>query len=423
VDIDLIVDWLKKELAAGKELIVYGILRVGGETSAFLIPIILATQFSPDILGAYSLGMMIVYFTNTVLITSSGRPAVIHAGEEIRQSNKINRTMTARLVIIGLAVAVFFLFLAVLPHPVMRFTGLTRLESYLLLPVLIGLSITSFISTLFFALGRRVAASVYLCVTAGCSIAYLILIHLLAQLTLTNVLLMFFIAPISASILMLFWIDRSKVLPLSYDRDALIRLAHFTKWMIMGGAAVYLLKWGDNIILRLFVSMDEIGVYNLGYQFFKGTIMGIEFVKFYFLPFIAVHIADPEKIAYYLNVKRAKLVILGLLLLLAIFMIMPSLVGFLYKDHYRDAALVCRLLLLGSAFYLCSGFYDPVLETLGKYKVVQAMLVGTVCFNLTLDYVLISRMGFLGAAVATTISYVLFSVVKAIYFRRVTGRW
>ncbi len=419
----MIVDWLKKELAAGKELIIYGILRVGGEASSFLIPIILATQFSPDILGSYTLGMMIVYFANTVLITSSGKPAVIHAGMELRHSNKINRTMTARLVIIVLAAAVFFVFLAALQHPVMRFTGLTRLQSYLLLPVLVGFSLTSFISTLFFALGRRVAASVYLCVTAGFSLAYLVLVYVFADFTLTNVLLMFFIAPIATSTLMWFWVDRGKALPLSYDREALIRLAHFTKWMIMGGAAVYLLKWGDNIILRLFVSMDDIGVYNLGYQFFKGTIMGIDFVKYYFLPFIALHIADPEKIAYYLNVKRTKLVILGFLLLLALFMIMPYLVGSLYKEHYRDAALVCRMLLVGSAFYLYSSFYDPVLETLGKYKVVQAMLVGTVCFNLVLDYVLISRMGILGAAVATTLSYVVLSVIKTVYFRCLTGRW
>jgi O-antigen/teichoic acid export membrane protein len=193
--------------------------------------------------------------------------------------------------------------------------------------------------------------------------------------------------------------------------------------MILGGAAVYLLKWGDNIILRLFVPMEEIGVYNLGYQFFKGTIMGIDFVKFYFLPFIAVHIADTKKIAYYLNVKRTKLVILGAAFMAALFIFMPHIVGLLYSQHYQDAALVFRILLIGSAFYLCSGFYDPVLDTLGKYKVVQGMLVVAVCFNMALDYVLIGRMGFLGAAVATTATYVLLSVVKTIYFRRVAGRW
>jgi O-antigen/teichoic acid export membrane protein len=419
----VIVNWLKKELAAGRELITYGMLRVGGEAAAFLIPVILATQFTPETFGTYSLGMMIVYFVNTTLISSSSKPTVIHAGEEIGISGKINRTMTARLVIIGISMTAFALMLLLFQHPIMRFTGLTTLQIYLLFPILAGFSLESFISTMLFAQGRRVVASIYLCVTAGFAIAYLVLIHLFFAITLTKVLLMFFIAPFVSSLLLMFWIDRDKMLPLVYDRAVLIRLADFTKWMILGGAAVYLLKWGDNIILRLFVPMEEIGVYNLGYQFFKGTIMGIDFVKFYFLPFIAVHIADTEKIAGYLNVKRTKLVILGAAFMAMLFILMPHLVGVLYSAHYQDAALVFRILLIGSAFYLCSGFYDPVLDTLGKYKVVQTMLVVAVCFNLALDYVLIGRMGFIGAAFATTITYVLLSIAKAIYFRRVAGRW
>lgn len=419
----MIVNWLKNEFAAGRELITYGMLRVGGQAAAFLIPVILATQFSPETFGIYSLGMMIVYCFDATLIASSTKPAVIHAGEELRQSGKINRTMTARLMIIGMSMAAFLLILAALQQPIMRFTGLTPLQIYLLFPVLAGLSLENFISTLLFALGRRVAASIYLCATAAFAIAYLILIHLFSEITLTKVLLMFFFVPIASSLLMIFWIDRDKTLPPTYDRAALIGLADFTKWMILGGAAVYLLKWGDNIILRLFVPMEEIGVYNLGYQFFKGTIMGIDFVKFYFLPFIAVHIADTEKIAYYLNVKRTKLVVLGAVLMVVLFLFMPYLVGFLYSQHYQDAVLVFRILLIGSAFYLCSGFYDPIFDTLGKYKVIQGMMVVAVCFNLALDYVLIGRMGFLGAAVATTVTYVLLSVAKAIYFRRIGGRW
>ncbi|RJP36595.1 MAG: hypothetical protein C4548_15460 [Desulfobacteraceae bacterium] len=419
----MIVNWLKKELAAGRELITYGMLRVGGEAAAFLIPVILATQFAPEIFGSYSLGMMIVYFVNTILVSSSSKPTVIHAGEEIGISGKINRTMTARLMIIGISMTAFALMLMLFQNPIKRFTGLTSLQIYLLFPILAGFSLESFISTMLFAQGRRVAASVYLCVTAAFAIAYLVLIYLFFAITLTKVLLMFFVAPFASLLPLMFWIDRDKMLPLVYDRAALIRLAVFTRWMILGGAAVYLLKWGDNIILRLFVPMEEIGVYNLGYQFFKGTIMGIDFVKFYFLPFIALHIADTEKIAYYLNVKRTKLVIIGAAFMAMLFIFMPYLVGVLYSAHYQDAALVFRILLIGAAFYLCSGFYDPVMDTLGKYKVIQGMLVVAVCFNLALDYLLIGRMGFLGAAVATTATYVLLSVAKAIYFRHVAGRW
>jgi O-antigen/teichoic acid export membrane protein len=236
--------------------------------------------------------------------------------------------------------------------------------------------------------------------------------------TLENVFLMFLIAPMVSFCLFAAKIEFKKIFPLSYDKQALRKMTDYTKWMMLGGSAIYLLNWGDNIILRRFSTMEEIGIYNLGYQFFKGTIMIMAIIKVYFLPFISQNIDNKEKITDYLLTKRIKLLFLGGLLLGGLFFIMPYFVETLYKGRYENSVLVFRILVIGAVFALYSIFYDPIFSSLERYKLTQSVIAICVVFNLVLDYILVGRIGYIGAAIATSTTYFLMAVIKEVYFRK-----
>jgi Na+-driven multidrug efflux pump len=63
-------------------------------------------------------------------------------------------------------------------------------------------------------------------------------------------------------------------------------------------------------------------------------------------------------------------------------------------------------------------FYDPIFNSLKKFHAIQSITVFAVIVNLTLDYILVSRIGFIGAAVATALSYFLMTAFKIFYFRK-----
>jgi O-antigen/teichoic acid export membrane protein len=268
------------------------------------------------------------------------------------------------------------------------------------------------------ALNQRILESAFLLTNAIFSLSYLIVISLFFNLTIEKVLLMFFVAPIISVCVFLPRIYTAYAHPLAFDRDNLNKMMDFTKWMVVGGAGVYLLNWGDNIILRRFVSFEEIGIYNLGYQFFKGTLMAIAIVKLYFLPFIAQHVDNKDKILTYLNIKRTKLFILGAILLAGLFFLMPYIFNLLYKPHYKDAMIVFRILIFASICSLYSGFYDPIIDSMKRYRFIQSLTVAGVALNLSLDYLLVGRVGFIGAAIATAITYSLLAIAREIYFRK-----
>jgi O-antigen/teichoic acid export membrane protein len=124
------------------------------------------------------------------------------------------------------------------------------------------------------------------------------------------------------------------------------------------------------------------------------------------------------KINNYLVNKRIKLFSAGILFTGCLFLAMPHFVELIYKGQYQDSVIVFRILLAGAVFYLFSMFYDPIFNSLKKFHAIQSITVFAVIVNLTLDYILVSRIGFIGAAVATALSYFLMSVVKIFYFRK-----
>jgi O-antigen/teichoic acid export membrane protein len=412
------INWIINELKEGRTLLSYGSVKIGAHVSDFLVPVILAIKFSPAVFGAYSLGMMIVYFFNSSLILSSSKPMVIFGNEELREYGRIHHTIASRRVILLISLAIFFLFVFLFRKPLVRFTGLSESQVWLLVVVLTGYAVLNFFSSMLMALNQRILESAFLLTNASLSILYLVVIYLFFNITIEKVLFMFFAAPVISVCIFLPRVELVKVHPQVFDKANLFKMTDFTKWMVLGGTGAYLLNWGDNIILRRFVSMEEIGVYNLGYQYFKGTLMAMAIVKLYFLPFIAQHMDNKETIIRYLGVKRIKLFLLGTIILIVLFFLMPQIIGLLYTPHYKGSAMVFRILIFGSVCALYSGFYDPIIDSMKRYRFIQSLSIMGVVFNLGFDYILVSRIGYIGAAIATAVTYLLLAIAREVYFRK-----
>jgi len=410
--------WLKNEFKEGKTLISYGGLRVGGQGLNFLVPIILAVKLAPEIFGVYSLGMMIIYFFNITFINSSNAPFIIFGSEEIKKNQRLNHTVTSRLFLLACISIIFLAIMMLFKKQFIDFTKLSNVQFYFLIFVFAGKLLENFFVALFLSFNKRVVASLFQLMMAGLSVLYIIILYLFFTVTLELVFLMFLIAPLISICFFIPQIDFNQILPLVFDKELIKKMADQTKWMMLGGSGIYLLNWGDNIILRQFSTMQEIGVYNLGYQFFKGTVMLMTVLSVYFLPFVSQHIENKEKIANYLQVKRVKLLFLGVIFLGLLFLIMPEFVKILYKNRYADSVVVFRVLTIGAIFAFYGIFYDPVFLSMEKFRATQTIVVVCVVFNLTLDYILVGRIGFMGAAIATSITYFLMAMIKEVYFRK-----
>jgi len=413
-----LINWIKNEFHQGKTLISYGTLKATGLGFSFLIPIFLAVFLTPEVFGIYSLSMMLVYLFNSITVASSAGPTVICGIEELAENQKISRTITSRTIILLISSATFILTLLLLTDQIIHFTKLTQSQTYFLIFVFTGITMDSFIRCILISLNKRIKESIFRFLTSFTSFTYIILVHFFGGITLERIFPIFLISPLISACFLISKTEYQKFLPLSFTQDNFSKLLNYTRWMMLGGTAVYFLNWGDNIILRTVSSMEDIGIYTLGYQFFKGMIMIFSIITGYFLPFIAQNINDKIKIKNYLVNKRGKLFLTGMLFSGCLFLALPHFVELVYKGQYQDSVLVFRILLVGAVCSLFSIFYDPIFNSLKKFHIIQSITVVTVSVNLTLDYIFVSHIGFIGAAVATAISYFFMVICKIFYFRK-----
>lgn len=407
-----------KNLKYGKNFLTFAFLKILGQGFMFLVPLLVARFLAPEAFGAYALSIMIVYFFTALLIGSSQTPFIVYASEELQKSNKINKTLTIRLVILAFSIGFFALLSLIFINPLSQFAAITKTQFMFLFFAYIGMGIRYFFETIFLGLNKKLQHAFYGIINGVISVALILVLYFYFTLNLQNIFLVLFIAPLTAALIMLPKLERSKLLPLSFDKELFGKMFDYIKWTMMGGTAIYFISWGDNLVLRYFVSLSDIGVYNLGYQIFKGVIILIGINRMYFLPFLSHNVNNTLKIRDYLYNKRYKIFALGAVALAGFMLILPTVFNAIYGNEYKDAIPVIMTLLIASFFVLYRSFYAALFDALKRYKFTQIADVIFVTINLSLDVVFVIHFGMLGAAIATTITFIGSAITYEIYFRK-----
>ena len=82
------------------------------------------------------------------------------------------------------------------------------------------------------------------------------------------------------------------------------------------------------------------------------------------------------------------------------------------------SVIITQILLIGSLFAIYWAFYTPIFSSMERYRFTQISHVFFVLSNLGLDIVFVKYYGYIGAAIATSISYGVMVIVYEVYFRK-----
>jgi O-antigen/teichoic acid export membrane protein len=405
---------IKREFAEGKTLLQFGALTATGQA---LLPLIVAKFFSPELFGQYSLAKMIMFFFLTLLVSSAQAPFIVFGNQEKAQSGRINKAFSVQLVFLVFSFFIFAMSTLFFGRFITAFAKISFVDLLFVASGFAGLALKTFLCNLFMAMGQRIKSSVAEVVFGVFSLILIFCFYAADRINLRTV---FLIYPLSAAALIAVFsitIDYKMLFPFIVEGKYFREMFDYTKWIFLGSIAVYFAGWGDNFILRIFVTMKDIGTYNLAYQISKGVIGLVLILNSYFLPFVSENIGSAEKIRGYLSGKRPRIIITGFAGISLLFVIAPVIFRIVYGDVYRESVAVLRILLVAAASSLYIIFYEVILYALKRYKFIQAVNVIHVCVNLALDLILVPIMGFWGAAVATVCAYICRVITIEIYFR------
>jgi O-antigen/teichoic acid export membrane protein len=205
----------------------------------------------------------------------------------------------------------------------------------------------------------------------------------------------------------------------TFDRRIARMYARFGWPLVVFGLLSAVLHEADRFLLRLFVSLHDIGVYAVAYQIAQGvnTLVLVPFGLIWGT--IIYEIArQPDAKVTYTKVFKQFVFGLSLVLFLAALLARPIL-GFIAPADYAPAANIVPVLCLGYLFFsLHEHFKVPALlanRTASLLPVVSLAAATNVALNL----LLIPAIGLAGAAWSTVLTFVIFSLGGLVQYRRI----
>jgi O-antigen/teichoic acid export membrane protein len=410
---------IKQQFEEGKTFLQFSFLKALGEGLTMAMPLVIAKFFSDKIFGSYSLARMLPFFFVMLFVYSLQPPFIVYANEERAKTGKINRTFSIMFTLMLTGNILFCILVLSFAGGISHFAKISADEVPYLIFAFVGLSTKYFLCNLFLGLGERLKNAVAELLFGIFSFFSIFLLYYTGMISIKSVFAVYLFCSVATIAVMVWTIDFSALFPFSPDIGQLSHILFFAKWQAFGLVAVYFINWGANLIFRYYnITLDDIGVFNFAFSFFKGIVTFIGVVGAYFLPFISANLENPEKIKDYLWHKRPKIFFFGLVCLSAIYFATPYFINYVYPGRYAGSVTLVRILLLASALPLYNVFYSPLFNAMKKFRYLQTINVFQVLLTVGLNFLLIPRYGFYGAAFTALIGYMFNTAALEYYFRK-----
>jgi len=177
----------------------------------------------------------------------------------------------------------------------------------------------------------------------------------------------------------------------------------------IGGLSAMLLYHADILMVGYFRGPDATALY-------KAALVSAEFLWFIPNIFQVVYLqhtarlygkSDIEGITSNLESGLQYVSLSLILLAVGLFSLAPSFLEIYFGARYAQASLVLRILIIGTFFFGISRLLIPVFQATGSIKHTELTTLIALVVNLVLNVTFIPRFGIQGAAVATSISYLV----------------
>lgn len=196
-------------------------------------------------------------------------------------------------------------------------------------------------------------------------------------------------------------------------------VAKYAVPLCLVGVGVAILIEIDTFMLGMLSSKSEVAMYNIA----KGFNSKAAHINYSVVVGAMTSFAVIDRSCY--SEKRAQFkkvsVINGavtVFVALAMFSLVPAMIRVLYGGKYIAAGAVTRLLIPYYMLYSVSTFYSTFLDFRGKAKVRSLFYAGIIVLDVIFNYILIPRAGANGAALATSLSLLPYTIAIVIVSAR-----
>ena len=189
--------------------------------------------------------------------------------------------------------------------------------------------------------------------------------------------------------------------------------------MLMSATMTVLLGWADTILLGVFKSSDEVGVYSVVLKVAVIVSFTLQAINSILAPKLSNAYHDKKYKLFDDLIKYSTRVnfIISTLAIILIILFRNFILG-IFGNEFLVASKALIILCIGQFFNAFCGPVGIVLQMTGRQKLFQNILFIGLIINIGLNIILIEPYGINGAAIASAISLVVWNSAAFYYVRR-----
>jgi O-antigen/teichoic acid export membrane protein len=205
------------------------------------------------------------------------------------------------------------------------------------------------------------------------------------------------------------WVKPASPIKMRIDRAKLGPMLRYGAPFVPGGMFAFVLNWSDRYFLRLYSSIEAVGIYGLGYKFGMIVVMLVS-VPFTFVWNAYLFEIEKQPNARQTYARVATYFILGLCGVgLAISVFARELIEIMADHAYWSAQQVIPVVVLAMILMCSDNVFQVGLLIRGRTGQLSVAKGVAAVVNLLLNLLLIPHYGVMGAAWATAIAFAVYA--------------
>jgi O-antigen/teichoic acid export membrane protein len=198
---------------------------------------------------------------------------------------------------------------------------------------------------------------------------------------------------------------------LEFDKRIILAMLAFSLPLVFSSVANVLLSVVDRYSLSFMGDMADVGVYSAGFKIANTLLMVFSSFQLAITPVIYKKINDPDNLRFYSKIFTY-MAFGGMILVLGMSMFGKEIIKFLALDpDYWAGYKIIPIIAYGLFFNNLRYFATTGLNIAMKTKTIALLTVLVALLNIGLNILFIKQFGYIGAAVATLISHIVFSIL------------
>lgn len=210
-----------------------------------------------------------------------------------------------------------------------------------------------------------------------------------------------------------------KVIVLKFDRKIFFNVLKFSLPILPAVISAQIIDLSDRIFIEKFLSTTELGLYSLAYSLAAVVLVfSSSFKKAYDPYFYKIANTKNQIDAKYILKKTNTIYYIAVIFFcFSIALVSKEIISLFFNVQYFSSYKIVPIICLAYVIHKISGLINLSFYQNKNTVLMMNIAIASALLNLFLNFVLISKYGYFGAAYATLFTYLFMFIIKYIYSR------